>query len=50
MEKALPIVEIIPNNDFYDYKAKYDDNKTKYICPAKINIEIGRKKLKNECK
>ena len=45
--KALPIVEIIPNNDFYDYNAKYTDNKTKYICPANINVEL-EKKIKND--
>jgi len=45
--EALPIVEIIPCNDFYDYQAKYTDHRTKYICPANINIEL-EKKIKND--
>ena len=35
----LPIVEIIPKHNFYDYKAKYTKGKSEYICPA--NIEKG---------
>tara|TARA_B000000557_G_scaffold258902_1_gene253977 strand:- start:19 stop:900 length:882 start_codon:yes stop_codon:yes gene_type:complete len=45
--EVLPIVEIIPNNNFYDYQAKYSDHRTKYICPAKINVEL-EKKIKND--
>ena len=41
--EVLPIVEIIPKNNFYDYQAKYTDHQTKYICPAKINIELEEK-------
>ena len=37
---ALPIVEIIPNNNFYNYKAKYTKGKSKYICPAIIDKEL----------
>ncbi len=35
--------EIIPSHDFYDYRSKYKDQKTKLIIPAKLN-----KKLINE--
>ncbi len=37
------IGEIIPSNDFYDYQAKYIDNKSKIIIPAKVP-----KKVKND--
>ena len=36
-EKALPIVEIIPNHQIYDYECKYSAGMSKYICPAKID-------------
>lgn len=31
---VLPPVEIIPDGDFFDYRAKYDSALTKEICPA----------------
>ncbi|MDE5670559.1 MAG: D-alanine--D-alanine ligase [Eubacterium sp.] len=35
--KALPVIEIIPkNNEFYNYKNKYQMNLTDEICPADI--------------
>ena len=34
--KALPVVEIIPPNEIFDYEAKYAKGKiTEYLCPAK---------------
>ena len=30
-------VEIKTKGSYYDYNAKYVDNKTKYICPAELN-------------
>jgi len=37
--EALPVVEIIPNDGWYDYKNKYTKGKTIYEVPAKLNIE-----------
>ncbi len=34
--EALPLVEIIPKNGFYDYVNKYQANATVEICPAPI--------------
>ena len=34
--KALPIVEIIPNHQLYDYECKYVPGMSKYSCPADI--------------
>lgn len=31
---ALPIIKIVPKNDFYDYDAKYNRDDTEYLCPA----------------
>lgn len=35
--KALPIIEIIPKEGFYDYVNKYQAGKTEEICPAKLD-------------
>jgi D-alanine-D-alanine ligase len=35
--EVLPVVEIIPNEGFYDYTNKYTKGKTSYVCPADLN-------------
>ena len=49
-EAALPVIEIIPNNKFFDFAAKYQDGLTQYIIPAvldqKIALEMQRVALK----
>ncbi|WP_249871888.1 D-alanine--D-alanine ligase [Oceanobacillus saliphilus] len=42
-EKALPIVEIIPKNTFYDYESKYAPGGSEHIVPALIDEEITNK-------
>lgn len=34
--QALPILELIPKNEFYDYAAKYTEGMTKFILPARL--------------
>jgi D-alanine-D-alanine ligase len=34
--KALPVVEIVPKNDFYDYEARYTPGKSDHIIPARV--------------
>lgn len=34
--RSLPIVEIVPAHEFFDYKSKYSDSKTREIAPARI--------------
>lgn len=34
--QALPIIEIIPQNDSYDFESKYAPGGSKHICPARI--------------
>jgi D-alanine-D-alanine ligase len=36
---ALPIVRIVPKNEFYDYEAKYLRNDTEYLCPCGLPPE-----------
>lgn len=38
---ALPLVEIIPSGDLYDYKCKYTKGMSKYVCPAEIPSDVA---------
>lgn len=37
--KALPIIEIVPKNEFYDFESKYAPGGSEHICPARISEE-----------
>ena len=37
--EPLPVIEIAPQEGFYDYEAKYTPGKTQYLCPAPISEE-----------
>ena len=39
-DSALPVVEIIPQNKFYDYEAKYKPGKSNYIVPASLSVQV----------
>ena len=41
--EALPVIEIIPNEGFYDYKNKYQLDLTREVCPAEISTELSDK-------
>jgi D-alanine-D-alanine ligase len=34
--QALPILELVPKNEFYDYAAKYTEGMTEFILPARL--------------
>ncbi|WP_100372670.1 D-alanine--D-alanine ligase [Bacillus sp. FJAT-45037] len=36
-EKALPVVEIVPKNKYYDYEAKYAVGMSEHIVPARLS-------------
>lgn len=36
-EKALPIIEIIPKNELYDFESKYAEGGSEHIIPARID-------------
>ncbi len=40
---AMPVVEIIPKEGFYDYKNKYQAGLTTEICPAPIEDEVTKR-------
>jgi D-alanine-D-alanine ligase len=39
--EALPVVEIIPGNEIYDYESKYTPGKSTYICPADLSPAVA---------
>jgi len=42
-ERALPVIEIIPKNKFFDYEAKYRPGLTDYVVPARLEEKITNK-------
>jgi len=44
-DRALPIVEIIPEGGFYDYEHKYTAGQSRYECPAKLPPETTERLL-----
>jgi D-alanine-D-alanine ligase len=40
--RVLPPVEIIAEEGFYDYRAKYISDTTRYLVPAEVSPELGR--------
>lgn len=48
--KALPVIEIVPKEGFYDYTNKYEAGKTDDICPADLPEEIAREMQENAIK
>lgn len=41
--EALPIIEIVPVNEFYDYESKYVPGAAEHLCPAPLSEDITRK-------
>jgi D-alanine-D-alanine ligase len=39
--EAMPVIEIIPEGGFYDFKHKYFKGHTQYVCPAEIYEETA---------
>jgi D-alanine-D-alanine ligase len=39
--EALPVVEAIPTEeDFYDFEARYEFGRTRFVCPAELPAEV----------
>lgn len=40
--QALPIVEAVPEtDDFYDFEARYEIGRTRFVCPAELEPELA---------
>lgn len=37
--EALPVIEIVPKNKFYDFESKYAPGGSEHICPARLSDE-----------
>lgn len=38
-DQAFPVIEIVPDNGWYDYQNKYTKGNTQYFCPADITVD-----------
>ena len=38
--EALPILQLVPKNEFYDYEAKYTEGMTEFILPARLEPAV----------
>jgi D-alanine-D-alanine ligase len=41
--QALPILELVPKNEFYDYHAKYTEGMTEFILPARLSMPLYKR-------
>ncbi len=41
--QVLPIIEIIPKSEFYDYRAKYESGMSDHILPARLSGTVKKK-------
>lgn len=48
--KALPVIELKPKSEFYDFKAKYTKGMTEYVVPARIPKSLAKKLQKTALK
>jgi len=44
---ALPTIEIVPENEFYDYKSKYIPGMSHHIIPARVTRDADEKAKRN---
>lgn len=40
--QALPVIEIVPENEFYDYEAKYTPGRSRHLIPPRIPKQAER--------
>lgn len=38
----MPIIEIVPKSDFYDFESKYAVGGSQHICPARIPDDVTK--------
>lgn len=41
-DEALPIIEVKPKHQLYDYECKYTKGMTEYICPAELDENLAK--------
>ena len=40
--RALPVLELVPKREFYDYEAKYTEGMTEFILPARLSDSLTK--------
>ena len=40
-DRPLPVVEIVPKHDYYDYESKYGDDMSEYFVPADLPLMVA---------
>lgn len=40
--EALPVIEIVPRKEFYDYEAKYSPGMSEHLIPARLSQDLTR--------
>ncbi len=41
--RPLPVLELVPKNEFYDFEAKYTPGRTSFLLPAPLSAELTKK-------
>ncbi len=41
--EVLPLVEILPESGLYDYEHKYEKGRTRYDCPADLELDLAER-------
>ncbi len=41
--RALPVLELVPKREFYDYEAKYTEGMTEFFVPARLSDPLTRR-------
>ncbi len=39
--RALPLVEVVPDREFYDYESRYTAGATEFFCPARLEASVA---------
>ncbi len=47
---ALPILELVPKRDFYDYEAKYTSGLTEFVIPARLEADVYAEAQRLACR
>ena len=40
--RVLPLVEVVPDREFYDYESRYTAGTTEFFCPARLDESVAR--------
>lgn len=47
---ALPVIQMIPRNEFYDFESKYATGGSEHLCPAPLSPELTNELQQQACR